>query len=67
MAEEIPDVNEELDRVETLSHQHHTLHHGGGHAARKSALFIKGATGEDAVDSLGFCNMCNKHVVADGS
>jgi hypothetical protein len=59
----------QIARVETLSKMHAILHGGekdAGITSERAKEFIQGKTGEPAVDGMGFCNLCNKHEVADG-
>lgn len=60
----------EIAAVETLSQLHRIMHGANsstGISASKAKEFIEGKTGEPAVDDMGFCNLCNKHEIADGS
>lgn len=59
----------EVAKVESLSKMHAILHGGekdSGITSERAKEFIQGKTGEPAVDDMGFCNLCNKHELADG-
>lgn len=56
----------QVKRVENLATVHALLHmdHQTPASADKLSEFIKGHTGEDAVDRHGYCNLCDKAVAA---
>jgi len=66
---EDPNAWHALNRIETLSHMHSIIHgaKSSTHTPTFAAKFIHGLTGKPAVDEDGFCNLCNKSTISDGS